>query len=429
MSEILRRQAENFRTPTDAQIIERFKSHGIVDIVGVPCSITDTIWNEWEKQQEKGEVNLHTMNAEQNIPGVAAGIHLGSGRLALQHMQNSGLPAASEGYISFLRPYRIRALALVTWRGSNKDDDSEPHQEIGAITDGLTTTTFPEVYGDRTLHRNVLHEIDRAVVAARNGETQSVVRLSPNAFRKELSTHLSSKTAVYDLEKRKEQKERAAYIAATKGTDSSPISSDRVYEPEEALHLILKQHPDAAMVFANGYNARRGQSTPGIDRKLNLYNAGMMGGATAIGYGIAVSNPDIEVVVAEGDQGNLMNHMLPVLNKNYPRNLFVYVLDNQIGESVGTAQSLPPTDTHYNYARYIPTRPLAEGKKFPYPRVGLYTLDAHGNKILGAHYQSEEAQEMLRTQRYGESPLPVHARMFAQAIQEQTAINRALRGE
>jgi hypothetical protein len=61
---------------------------------------------------------------------------------------------------------------------------------------------------------------------------------------------------------------------------------------KDAVDHIVERHPNAAIVFSNGFTARDAQAH--ADRLGNFYNVGYMGGSLAIGWGIAISNPQIE---------------------------------------------------------------------------------------------------------------------------------------
>ncbi len=389
---------ESLTRPTDRQIVEKLSDAGISHVVSVPCSITAGIQNMWEQQAEQGKLDLINTTHEHNLVGLAAGTYLGTGESTLIHMQNSGLPNAGDGIISFAEVYRIPTLLLVTWRGNTGKDDSEPHQAIGKRTEKLTHAIVGEnVFGTR-MGRGILQAIDRAVEVMQQGGV-AAVRLSPDAFKKSYTPQLPQIADVYSW---KEAYERLVQYF-DKGTEENPIQPDHRIDRDRALERIVSVHPDAAILFANGYTARAAQAV--VDRVGNFYNTGYMGGTLAIGYGMARCNPDIEVVVVDGDQNAMMSNMKDHLKNDYPDNLYWYILDNGIGASVGTARSLPLAADYYELARVIPTTPDAYDS-FPHPRV----------KGVGAYFDTEEAQDMA--ERIG--PLPAHAKRFRQWVEQQT---------
>ena len=139
---------------TDRDLLDAYLDRGITDIVSVPCSITDTWHSLAAEETRRGRANLVMSSHEGNLPGIAGGIYLGTGRPALVHMQNSGLPNAGDGSISFADPevLGIPMAVMVTFRGATPADDSEPHQAIGRRTDALCDAIFGAdgcVFGDR----------------------------------------------------------------------------------------------------------------------------------------------------------------------------------------------------------------------------------------------------------------------------------------
>jgi hypothetical protein len=123
-------------------------------------------------------------------------------------------------------------------------------------------------------------------------------------------------------------------------------------------------------------------------------------------------NPDIEVVVVDGDQNAQMSCMKDHLAVTYPDNLSWYILNNGIGASVGTAASLPLAPWYDDLARVIPTLPDEPGS-FTYPRV----------RGKGVYFDTDEARYMA--EKIG--PLASHAERFKQWIARKSERNRSTR--
>jgi len=104
----------------------------------------------------------------------------------------------------------------------------------------------------------------------------------------------------------------------------------------EAIAQILSRHEGAAVVLCNGLNSRETAFKLGADNHLYLLHA--MGEALAVGVGLRMARPDLEVVVIDGDANALMgasaHAFLPVEGLHY------YVLDNGCSETTG-GQALP----------------------------------------------------------------------------------------
>ena len=262
-------------------------------------------------------------------------------------------------------------VVLVTWRGSHADDDSPPHQAIGRRTEALCQALFdPDaVFGDRE-GRAVLGALRSAVARARRGDLSALL-LSPRALRRTRPPELfasPSLPAPRPLEELRRSKGWDSVPPALRGT--SPLDRD------EALREIARAHPGAALLFCNGFTSRAAQAV--VDRPGNFYNTGYMGGTMALGWGLATVRPDLQVVVVDGDQNALMSTMKDQLQVEYPANLHWYILDNGIGASVGTSESLPLPHLYHSLARVLRTVPDPPGS-FKHPRVshlGAYAASA-----------------------------------------------------
>jgi thiamine pyrophosphate-dependent acetolactate synthase large subunit-like protein len=96
-----------------------------------------------------------------------------------------------------------------------------------------------------------------------------------------------------------------------------------------AVVKTLLSDRDELMVIA-GLGAPAWDATDAGDHPLNFPLWGAMGGATAIGLGLALAQPDRRVLVLTGD-GELLMGMgtLATVGVQRPRNLAVVVLDNE----------------------------------------------------------------------------------------------------
>ncbi|MFM7134552.1 MAG: thiamine pyrophosphate-dependent enzyme [Planctomycetota bacterium] len=349
---------------TDEDLLQAYLRRGVQDIVSVPCSITDSWHSLAAAEARRGGVELIMTSHEANLAGIAGGIHLGTGRIALVHMQNSGLPNAGDGFISFADPevHGIPMAVMVTYRGATPADDSEPHQAIGRRTDALCDAIFgsdARIAGDRIGGR-LLGAVESSLDAAEAGAI-GVVKVAESGFTK---THRPQLPPIETARARPNCRE----LRRTKGVGALPAPNSEVDAPtrDEAIRAIAARHPGAALLFCNGFTARAARAI--CDSPRCFYNIGYMGGTLAIGWGLAKSRPDLEVVVVDGDQNALMSAMKDQLAADYPENLHWYVLDNGIGASVGTSESIPLGCGIRDLARVVETRPDEPGS-FRHPRV------------------------------------------------------------
>ncbi len=110
----------------------------------------------------------------------------------------------------------------------------------------------------------------------------------------------------------------------------------------EAIQAIVAIAEDAAIVASLGHPAY--DLFAAGDRPRNFYTWGSMGLASSIGLGIALAQPDLDVIVLDGDGSLLMNlGSLATIGLLQPPNLTLVVLDNEAYATTGGQAS--PTAT------------------------------------------------------------------------------------
>ena len=102
----------------------------------------------------------------------------------------------------------------------------------------------------------------------------------------------------------------------------------------EAIEDIMKYIDDELVVCNIGFPSRELYDIK--DRNENFYMIGSMGLASSIGLGLALSQPNRDIVVIDGDGALLMNMgSLVTVFANNPRNLTWIVIDNGAYGSTG----------------------------------------------------------------------------------------------
>ena len=102
----------------------------------------------------------------------------------------------------------------------------------------------------------------------------------------------------------------------------------------EAIEDIMKCIDDELIICNIGFPSRELYDIE--DREENFYMIGSMGLASSIGLGLALSRPDKDVVVIDGDGSLLMNMgSLVTIFANNPKNLTWIVIDNGAYGSTG----------------------------------------------------------------------------------------------
>src|ERR1051325_9320093 len=96
----------------------------------------------------------------------------------------------------------------------------------------------------------------------------------------------------------------------------------------EATRIVVEHAAESAIVASLGHPAY--DLFAAGDRPRNFYTWGSMGLASSIGLGIALAQPDVRVIVLDGDGSLLMNlGSLATIGLLRPRNLTVVVMDNE----------------------------------------------------------------------------------------------------
>lgn len=110
----------------------------------------------------------------------------------------------------------------------------------------------------------------------------------------------------------------------------------------DALQTLINHLPDDWIVVTNQGSARTWPKL--VQRPLDLhYNPSTMGGAVPLALGLAIAQPDREVLCITGDGALLMNlGSLVTVGAVNPPNLTVVVLENGLYEVTGGQQTPGP---------------------------------------------------------------------------------------
>lgn len=102
----------------------------------------------------------------------------------------------------------------------------------------------------------------------------------------------------------------------------------------EAIYEIMEYIDDEIVVCNIGFPSRELYEIN--DRDKNFYMIGSMGLASSIGFGLALTKPDEDIIVIDGDGSLLMNMgSLVTIFANNPKNLTWIVIDNGAYGSTG----------------------------------------------------------------------------------------------
>lgn len=287
------------------------RARGFRFYAGVPCSFLTPIINRVISDPALDYVGA---TSEGEAVAIAAGAWLAGQKTAVM-CQNSGLGNAVNPLTSLSFPFRIPTLLVVTWRGQPGIHDEPQHELMGQITGQLLDTL-------RVPHR--------PFPATSDDVEPALVLAEAEMARSELPFGLvMAKNTVRDDGLHE------------KPLDPRPpgVRRDfREHGPHPARFEVLERFlgivPDAAGVVATTGKCGRELFTL-ADRPQHLYQVGSMGGASAMGLGVALHTPR-PVVVLDGDGAALMKlGNLATIGSRAPGNLVHVVLDNGVHDSTG----------------------------------------------------------------------------------------------
>ena len=285
---------------------------------GVPCSFLTPVINRVISDRATRYVGAAS---EGEAVAIAAGAWL-AGRETVVMCQNSGLGNTINPLTSLNWPFRIPTLLVVTWRGQPGLGDEPQHELMGRVTARLLADLG---VGHRGFPREAA-EIPVALDAAKAAMADTGL---PFAFIMEKGS-----VAEAPLDQPEPTPRPAGELVALCRGAGRPTRF-------AALERLLATVPEAAAIVATTGKCGRELFTL-ADREQQLYQAGSMGCASAMGLGVAL-NVTRPVVVLDGDGAALMKlGNLATIGAEAPDNLIHVLLDNGVHDSTGGQATVSP---------------------------------------------------------------------------------------
>jgi phosphonopyruvate decarboxylase len=284
---------------------------GIDFYTGVPCSFLTPLINRAISDPRTCYVGA---TSEGEAIAIAAGAWL-AGRKTLAMMQNSGLGNAVNPLTSLNYPFRIPTLLVTTWRGQPGVKDEPQHEIMGRIT-------------------NSLLELMRFPVLPFPQQEEMIVPILETAQAEMLKTGLPFALVMQKDSVAEEVLQNEGQLAAPTGRCQDLCRGVPRQSRVKALEHFLQTIPETAAVIATTGKTGRELFTLD-DREQHLYLVGSMGGASAVGLGVAL-NADRPVIVLDGDGAALMKMgNMATVGAYRPRNLIHIILNNGVHDSTG----------------------------------------------------------------------------------------------
>ncbi len=300
------------------EFLDAARRHSLSFFTGVPCSFLTPLINGVISDANTRYVGA---TSEGEAVAIAAGAWL-SGRGTAVMCQNSGLGNTVNPLTSLNWPFRIPTLLIVTWRGQPGLKDEPQHELMGEITGQvLDVMRIPH----KPFPQNTA---DLGPALEEAAQTMERDRL-PYAF-------IMAKGSVADS-----TLDEPPLPPRGPCIGEAFLSGNMQPRRIDALERLLAELPaEAAVIATTGFCGRELFTLD--DRPQHIYQVGSMGGASAMGLGVAL-NVVRPVVVVDGDGAALMKMgNMATIGAHQPGNLLHIVVDNGAYESTGGQATVSP---------------------------------------------------------------------------------------
>jgi phosphonopyruvate decarboxylase len=291
------------------------KAMGFRTWAGVPCSFLTPFIN---RVIDDPEMRYISSANEGDAVATASGAAVG-GQPAVAMMQNSGLGNAISPLSSLNWVFRIPILLIITLRGEPGLPDEPQHELMGQITgDLLDKLQIPWAYFPRNAD-----DVAGMLEAARWQMDRSA---RPYAF-----IMRKGSVAPSDLQSQWQPRSRPQPFE----TQGNQVDNGLPTRQQALQTVIANTPPENSLVIATtGFTGRELFALD--DRPNQLYMVGSMGCATSFGLGLALAQPNRQLVVVDGDGAALMRlGNMATLGAYGPLNLQHLLLDNGVHDSTG----------------------------------------------------------------------------------------------
>ncbi len=277
--------------PVPKEFVRVLRENELGPFIGVPCSILAPLISHILDNPQEMEY-LNPTN-EAHALGLAAGFYLGSKKIPVVFLQNSGLGNAFNPITSLNQIYRIPAFLLITWRGFGRQEADAPEHDI--------------VGRDLEKYLKVLH-LNYEILSEKNYPSQ-IAKLKKIAERDSAPVAAVIKSGFFSADERPAEKVKSGL---------------RRYE---AIKIIKASLPNYIFLSTTGFTSRESFN---VAKSPDFYMLGSMGLIAAIGCGAALAQKGKKIAVLDGDGAILMHlGLLPFIGSAQPTHFIHFIMDNQ----------------------------------------------------------------------------------------------------
>lgn len=299
--------------------------------------------------------------------GIACGYHLGTGKIPIVYMQNSGFGKTVNPYTSLASKdvYSIPVLMIIGWRGEPGKKDEPQHKMMGRITQDLLKVL----------------EIENCELDIEHWQEQTGSAL-----------------------KYCSQNSRPFALIVKSETFSDPCTEKKKPENplplrEDILEKIVATAPDESLFIST--TGKTSRELFEIRKRLNMthntdfYTVGSMGCASSIALGVSCGEHNRPVFIIDGDGAALMQMgTFAALGKHgQNRKITHIIIDNQAHESTGGQPTLSSTVSFEGVAKNC-------GYKFVYSASSIEDVE----KIIPELAKNNDLKLLVVKSRKGSRP-------------------------
>jgi len=289
-----------------SKFIQALSENKLGPLIGVPCSILAPLINYVLDNPSDMEY-LNPAN-EAHALGWATGFYMGTKKVPVVFLQNSGLGNVINPLTSLNQIYKVPAFLIITWRGfGGPGSDAPEHDIMGRdLEDYLKVCHLPY---------EVLSE---------NNYPDEIARLSNIACSEEIPVAAIIKKDFF-----------STYEASVKTKTGNGLPR------YEAIKIIRESLEGFVFLSTTGFISRESFATGDSP---DFYMVGSMGLISAIGCGVALAQEGKRIAVLDGDGAILMHlGLIPFIGSRQPKNLFHFILDNEVYASTQNQPTVAPS--------------------------------------------------------------------------------------
>jgi phosphonopyruvate decarboxylase len=290
------------------EFVKVFHDEGLGPFIGVPCSILAPILAYLHNNP--GEIEYFNPTNEAHALGLATGLYLGSKKIPVVMLQNSGLGNIINPLTSLNQIYKVPVFLIVTWRGFGGVGSDAPEHDI--------------VGRDLEEYLKVFH-LPYEILSKKDFEYQ-IKKLRDIALNKNIPVAALVKKNFFDT---------AFEIC------NLPVGkvANRPHR-WEAIKVIKESLDDFIFISTTGFTSRESFN---IKDSADFYMLGSMGLASGIGCGVALAQKGRKVAILDGDGAILMHlGLIPFIGSVKPKKLLHFVLDNEVCASTQNQPTVSP---------------------------------------------------------------------------------------